>query len=199
MPITLEKDAHGLRIRLDEVIPTVHFDAEAGRYRLCLESRGDDEVCALLNPAELQALALQCLAVMPEIEPKYTVAGVEEAFRRPARILKLYDDRAIQLLLREVHAETLINGLWYMKDRELIQQVVRNMSQRAGEALVEDLTTTWSGKNPDTALEAHARLGRKAVLEIMALLRKLIDEGQIQDINRPADDRTGIQNAELGT
>jgi hypothetical protein len=87
----------------------------------------------------LQALALQCLALMSEIEPKYTVAYVEEAFRRPARVFKLYDDLSIQHFLREVQVETLNDFLWYMKDRELIMTVVNNMSSRAAESLVQDL------------------------------------------------------------
>jgi hypothetical protein len=120
-------------------LSSVRHDAERGRYQVSFKLNDRGELRALLTPAALQAMALQCLALMPEIEPKYTVACVVEAFRRPARVFKLYDDLSIQHFLREVQVETLNDFLWYMKDRELIMTVVNNMSSRAAESLVQDL------------------------------------------------------------
>ena len=175
-------DETGLRITLRDSLPSVRYDAERGRYQVSFKPNDQDELMALLTPAALQALALQCLALMPEIEPKYTVASIEEAFRLPARVFKLYDDLSIQRFLREVQMEILIDFLWYMKDRELIMKVVNNLSSRAAESLVQDLDAAWHGKNPDTAMEHDARRGRAAVMAVMTILQRLVDEGSVPDI-----------------
>lgn len=180
--VTLEKDHLCLRATLEDVTPTVSYDAGKARYHVRLETGSNDEIVATLTPTALQALALQCLALMPPIEPKYTVASIEDAYRQTAKSVKLHSDRSIQLLLREVQSDTLIDFLWYMKDRALIMKVVDNMSKRAAELLVQDLDEAWHGKNPDCAMESDARRGREAVLTIMKILQRLTDESNIPDI-----------------
>jgi len=178
----IDRHETGLRITLRDSLPSVRYDAEKERFQVSFKPGDQEELIALLTPAALQALALQCLALMPEIEPKYTVASVEEAFRLPAKVFKLYDDLSIQRFLREVQMETLIDFLWYLKDRELIMKVVNNLSSRAAECLVQDMDKTWHGKNPDTAIEHDARRGRAAVMAVMTILQRLIDEGSVPDI-----------------
>ena len=79
------------------------------------------------------------------------------------------DDRSIQLLLREIQSETLIIAL-KGTSQELKDLIFKNMSSRAAEALKEDL----EAKGPVRLSEVEAEQK-----EILKVVRKLVDEGQI--------------------
>ena len=79
------------------------------------------------------------------------------------------DDRSIQLILREVQSESLIIAL-KGADESIREKIFKNMSQRAGETLREDL----EGKGPVKLSEVDAE--QKSILKIA---RRLADEGQI--------------------
>jgi flagellar motor switch protein FliG len=79
------------------------------------------------------------------------------------------DDRAIQLLLREVQSETLIVALKGTSDA-LREKVFKNMSQRAAEMLRDDL----EAKGPVRLSEVEAEQR-----EILRVVRRLAEEGQI--------------------
>jgi len=79
------------------------------------------------------------------------------------------DDRSVQLLLREVQSETLIIAL-KGTSQELKDKIFKNMSSRAAEALKEDL----EAKGPVRLSEVEAEQK-----EILKIVRKLVDEGQI--------------------
>ena len=79
------------------------------------------------------------------------------------------DDRGIQLLLREVQSESLIVALKGSSE-ELREKIFKNMSQRAGETLKEDLEA--KGMVRVSEVEAQQK-------EILKIVRRLADEGQI--------------------
>ncbi|MFZ1546862.1 MAG: flagellar motor switch protein FliG [Candidatus Nitrotoga sp.] len=79
------------------------------------------------------------------------------------------EDRSIQLILREVQSESLIVALKGASE-ELREKIFRNMSQRAGDALREDL----SGKGPVKVSEVEAEQK-----EILRTVQRLAEEGQI--------------------
>ncbi len=79
------------------------------------------------------------------------------------------DDHGIQLLLREVQSESLIIALKGASE-ELRKKIFKNMSQRAAEALKEDLES----KGPVRLSEVEAEQK-----EILKVLRQLADDGQI--------------------
>jgi flagellar motor switch protein FliG len=79
------------------------------------------------------------------------------------------DDRAIQLLLREVQSETLIVALKGTSD-PLRDKIFKNMSQRAAEMLRDDL----EAKGPVRLSEVEAEQK-----EILRIVRRLAEEGQI--------------------
>ena len=79
------------------------------------------------------------------------------------------DDRAIQLLLREVQSESLIIALKGTSD-VLREKIFKNMSQRAAEMLRDDL----EAKGPVRLSEVEAEQK-----EILKIVRRLADEGQI--------------------
>jgi flagellar motor switch protein FliG len=79
------------------------------------------------------------------------------------------EDRAIQLLLREVQSESLIVALKGANE-QLREKIFRNMSQRAGEMLKEDL----EAKGPVRVSEVETQQK-----EILKIVRRLADEGQI--------------------
>ncbi len=83
--------------------------------------------------------------------------------------LNRLEDRAIQLLLREIANESLIVAL-KGADADLRERVFRNMSQRAAETLREDLES----KGPVRLSEVEAEQK-----EILKTVRRLADEGQI--------------------
>ena len=79
------------------------------------------------------------------------------------------DDRAIQLLLREVQSESLIIALKGANE-SLREKILTNMSQRAGDMLREDL----EAKGPVRLSEVEAEQK-----EILKTVRRLADEGQL--------------------
>jgi flagellar motor switch protein FliG len=79
------------------------------------------------------------------------------------------DDRAIQLLLREVQSETLIVALKGTSE-PLRDKIFKNMSQRAAEMLRDDL----EAKGPVRLSEVEAEQR-----EILRIVRRLAEEGQI--------------------
>ncbi len=79
------------------------------------------------------------------------------------------DDRAMQLLLREVQSESLIVALKGADDK-LREKVFKNMSNRAAEMLREDL----EAKGPVRVSEVEAEQR-----EILKIARRLAEEGQI--------------------
>ncbi len=79
------------------------------------------------------------------------------------------DDRAIQMLLKEVQSESLILALKGSSEA-LREKIFGNMSQRAGEMLREDLEA--KGMVRVSEVEGQQK-------EILKVVRKLADEGQI--------------------
>jgi flagellar motor switch protein FliG len=79
------------------------------------------------------------------------------------------EDRAIQMLLKEVQSESLILALKGSSEA-LREKVFANMSQRAGEMLREDLEA--KGMVRVSEVEAQQK-------EILKIVRRLADEGQI--------------------
>jgi flagellar motor switch protein FliG len=84
--------------------------------------------------------------------------------------LNALDDRAIQTLLREVQSESLIVAL-KGAEQDLREKIFKNMSSRASEMLREDL----EAKGPVRVSEVEAEQR-----EILKIVRRLADEGQIQ-------------------
>ncbi|MGD9943421.1 MAG: flagellar motor switch protein FliG [Burkholderiaceae bacterium] len=83
--------------------------------------------------------------------------------------LNKLDDRAIQLILREIQTESLIVAL-KGADGDLREKIFRNMSSRAAETLREDLESKGPVKVSDVEAEQK---------EILKTVRRLADEGQI--------------------
>lgn len=79
------------------------------------------------------------------------------------------DDRAIQLILREIQSESLIIALKGASE-EIREKIFKNMSQRAGEMLREDLEAKGPVKLTEVETEQK---------EILKVARRLSDEGQI--------------------
>ena len=83
--------------------------------------------------------------------------------------LKEIDDRGIQLLLREVTTDTLVVAL-KGADTALRDKIVKNLSKRAGEMLLDDLET----RGPVRVSEVEV-----AQKEILAIAKRLADEGKL--------------------
>lgn len=79
------------------------------------------------------------------------------------------DDRSIQTVMREVQTDSLVVAL-KGTSQELRDKIFRNMSQRAAEMLRDDL----DAKGPVRLSEVEAEQK-----EILKIVRKLADEGQI--------------------
>lgn len=80
------------------------------------------------------------------------------------------DDKGIQTMLREVQSESLIVAL-KGADQALRERIFKNMSTRAAETMREDL----EAKGPVRLSEVEAEQR-----EILKVIRRLADEGQIQ-------------------
>jgi flagellar motor switch protein FliG len=88
------------------------------------------------------------------------------------------DDRGIQALLREIQSESLIVAL-KGADQGLREKILKNMSTRAAEMLREDL----EAKGPVRLSEVEAEQR-----EILKIVRRLADEGQLQLGGKGGDD-----------
>lgn len=102
-----------------------------------------------------------------EYDPELAQAILDEMFVFD-NLLDL-DDRGIQLLLREVQSESLIIALKGANEA-MREKIFKNMSQRAGEMLREDL----EAKGPVRVSEVEAEQK-----EILKIVRRLADEGQL--------------------
>jgi flagellar motor switch protein FliG len=107
------------------------------------------------------------LAAVRDFDPELAQKIQDEMFTFE-NILDL-DDRAVQLLLREVQSESLIVALKGASP-ELREKIFKNMSQRAAEMLRDDL----EAKGPVRVSEVEAEQK-----EILKIVRRLADEGQI--------------------
>ncbi len=83
-------------------------------------------------------------------------------------VMKL-DDRSVQVMLREIQTDSLVIAL-KGADPELREKIFKNMSNRAAEALREDL----EAKGPMRVSEVEAEQK-----EITKTIRRLADEGQV--------------------
>lgn len=88
------------------------------------------------------------------------------------------DDRAIQTILREVQSDSLVIALKGTSP-EMREKIFRNMSQRAAEMLRDDL----EAKGPVKLSEVEAEQK-----EILKVVRKLADEGQIVLASKGGDE-----------
>ena len=89
------------------------------------------------------------------------------------------DDKGIQVILKEVQSEMLIVALKGTTD-EMREKIFKNMSSRAAEMMKEDL----EAKGPVKLSEVEAQ--QKQILQIV---RRLADEGQIQLAGKGGDDQ----------
>lgn len=178
MSLTMTKTGDAVSIYMNNA--SLELQAEEGFFTLRMHN-GGDQVEIALSPKAMQTLGLLCVAHLPALESQYTVTDSEDPYREPARFIKEMGDSELQLAIREWPSDTLIDFLWYMKDAELIRKVFKNMTKRAAGTLMEELDSRWHGKNPDALHIADARTGRTAVTDILYIVQRLVDEGQIAD------------------
>ncbi len=113
------------------------------------------------------ALETNIIATVRDFDPEIAQKIQDEMFTFDN--LNDLDNRAIQLLLREVQSESLIVALKGTNE-ELRERIFKNMSTRAAEMLREDL----EAKGPVRVSEVEAEQK-----EILKIVRRLADEGQI--------------------
>jgi hypothetical protein len=165
------------KLSSDKSLPSVMQDPQGG-YALVFDGTAM-RVQVELNAAQARTLGLLCLQHFPDIEPRYAISGEDEAYRLPARRIAFFDDRALQVLLRELCSEDLIVFLWYMKDAELAKRMLRNMSHRAAQMLLADLAAFSARGNPDKVPLSMLIPARQAVLRVLDVVDRLQQEGQI--------------------
>lgn len=182
--LQIQKLANHLYISLDAVTHTsLTYNPKDNTFWLRFADTGEEVVTVTLRPETLQTLALKCINRLPELNTPHRVATDSEAIRRPARVLLRYEDRSIQLILREIQADTLLAFLWFMKDAVLLKRIIANMSRRAAEYLMDDLQQNWSGKDPDDGSRTQEiKAGIEAVATLLATCRRLNDEGQLPEV-----------------
>ncbi|MCP9761076.1 flagellar motor switch protein FliG, partial [Aquitalea sp. S1-19] len=107
-----------------------------------------------------------------------TLEGVQpQALRELNEVLDI-DDRAIQTILREVQSDSLVIALKGTTP-EMREKIFKNMSQRAAEMLRDDLES----KGPVKLSEVEGEQK-----EILKIVRKLADEGQIVLASKGGDE-----------
>jgi len=177
----LENTTSSLNITIRDVIPSLKPDEKEGKFQLRLATRGGNVLISLDNMA-VHSIGVQFLDYLHTLFPDHNPLEVEEDCRRSARVIANLNNLSIQILLRECDLVSWIDFLWYMKDARLIRRVFDNCSQRCASQLMDDLESSWSNINPDTASPVLIKKGREAMTSILATLHRLIREGQIPDV-----------------
>lgn len=182
--IHIQKLSDNLYISLDAVTDSsLTYNPKDNTFWLRFSGSGEEVITVTLAPEALQTLALKCINRLPELNTPHRIATDAEAIRQPARMLLRYEDRSIQLVLREVDSETLQAFLWFMKDAALLKRILSNMSHRAAEFLMDDLQQEWAGKAPDDDSRAREiKAGIQAISTVLDICRRLTDEGQLPEI-----------------
>lgn len=156
-----------------------------GRYTVSFKNKDDDqlEVAVTLDSAVLESLIRQANALLPSSSLELSPFEINASWRESAWPLQRLSDRTWQLLLRETMSQSLILVLWYLKDRELANAVMRNMSVCAAETLTDDLVAMFEGIDPDSLPQEDSRVrgAREGLKEMLATLNRLFKEGVIAE------------------
>jgi flagellar motor switch protein FliG len=139
----------------------------SGADKLKKSTRGGVDAAAQILNHLGGALEASVSAHLRELDPDLAQAIQDKMFVFD-NLLDL-DDRAIQLLLREVQSETLVVALKGTSE-PLKDKIFKNMSQRAAEMLRDDL----DAKGPVRLSEVETEQR-----EILRAVRRLAEEGQI--------------------
>ena len=183
--IVWEKDDNGSeRVEISGCSSMVE-KGDDGMFRVEF-STGAGRLSARLDQAGLRVLALQAGAFFPPGE-RVSEEGWD-AVREGVRDIAEIDDRSAQLLIRELQSDDLIDCLWFAKSMGLTELIVRNMSSRAAEMLVDDMARRWGGKDPDKAKRLERERGRAACSEVFKIAMRLADESQIPKFLREEAD-----------
>lgn len=174
--------SHAIALQLDNPAIQLSKDSESTRYVLHVE-QGEIKVDIDLNAITFETLVRQGQTLIPSPNPELTPPEVAASWRESAWPLKRLSDRAWQLLLREVQSEHLIMVLWYLKDADIAQAVMRNMSLRAAAMFTDDLIAKFEGCNPDNVSQEDSRVrgACESLKEMLAALNRLVYEGQIEE------------------
>lgn len=191
--LSIQKLSDNLYISLDAVADTsLTYNPKDNTFWLRFAGGGEEVVTVTLTPEALQTLALKCINRLPELNTPHRVATDTEAIRQPARMLLRYEDRSIQLILREIDSDTLQAFLWFMKDAALLKRILANLSRRAAEYLMDDLRQNWAGKDPDDDSRTwEIKAGIEAVATLLATCRRLTEEGQLPEVTAKPEPMLG--------
>jgi len=148
---------------LNEVLTNVMAGSEKLKKTALGGVKAAAEILNFMNSSTEAATVESIRAYDPDLAQKI----VDQMFTFD-NLLDL-DDKAIQLVLREVQGESLVVAL-KGADAGLRDKILKNMSQRAADMLRDDLES----KGPVRVSEVEAEQK-----EILKIIRRLAEEGQI--------------------
>lgn len=174
--------SHAIALQLDNPAIQLSKDGESTRYVLHVE-QGEIKIDIDLSAITFEALVRQWQTLIPSPNFELTPPEVAASWRESAWPLKRLSDRSWQLLLREIQSEQLLFVLWYLKDVDIAQAVLRNMSLRLAAMTADDLIAKFDGCNPDNVPQKDSRVrgACESLKEILAVLNRLVYEGQIEE------------------
>lgn len=125
----------------------------------------------ILNSDSLLADFIEKFRDDPAIEQIKTEPLFEEIEDGLIRfeIIELFEDRAIQLLIREVPSDSLLIAMRWCSE-ELHEKIFTNMSKRAADMLREEFSLKWP---------VQLSIVRWEQKEIVKIIQRLVDEWQI--------------------
>jgi hypothetical protein len=122
---------------------------------------------------DLKSVFLQIAELVPGLL-YLLIERDDEVYKTPIRALGMFCDRNIQLLLREVQAQTLAKVLWFLQDPAVEQAIEKNMTKRAWGYLKEDLDyEQHKCGNPAVSPSDHLIEAKQACLEVIKVIRDL--------------------------
>lgn len=130
------------------------------------------------SPLELKLFIVELLKVAEE-KSLLSKTEIEESYRKQLKFLRYLDNSSFQLIINNISKNTLVDLLWYMKDKELIKKTFQNISKHQFAEIMDNLTTFKSNLNPDNCLISQAVFGREAIKDTLLIIKKLSEQGQI--------------------
>ena len=168
-------------LTLDEPDVNLCKATESDRYDLVFTS-ANTQITIKLSQSALKALPGFADTALPGLDAK-PMPEDDALWRCKAEVLKGLPDHSMQMLLRELDSTALLYVLWFVKDKQLAQTVMNNLSRRAAAMLLDELAAKFYGRDPHTASEQDKNLARQSLQGVLGVLQRLTEEGQIAQVN----------------
>jgi hypothetical protein len=164
-----------IELSISKAVALLSDEYSGFTLELCA-GNNDINVKLNLDLHQVRTIAMLCLQHVPDIDPRFASLTELELIRLPAQGIKNLDDRCIQQVMREIQGDDLIELLWIMNCKDLTVKVMKNISIRAAEMLLDDMSAKFNTP-PEKSLAKQIECGKSAITKISEILDRMEAEG----------------------